>query len=292
VLFWKGRQKTNRKSVLAPVEYPTLADIRDRVGSEQDLIFLLDRGFMAAIGHAEPKLNGPERRPVPIPAAFWRAVRIDWLTGRVSSTPGGAEYADVRVVPNPLASLDVGMVRARHAYLFLEEALACVGSSMELLRALSEGYVTADGYRTYEGVKSSNTMRFEIPPDVFLNGEIDWFGRRIIEQTTRHTLKPTKCVWEEVRMPRSELEIVFPYVVNPFNQQANKRAASPGAPTKINWDPIWTLVILIVNDPVRPKSLKEFVRLILDRCQNAPLDPLPDESTIRRKFGDIWKLLQ
>src|SRR5689334_15860536 len=140
--------------------------MRDLVESEQILRSLLARGFIAAVGHAESNRSGSERGrgPVPIPAAVWRDMRIDWLTGRVSSTPAGAEYADVRIAPNPLANLDAGGVQARHAYLFMDEALAYVGSSTELLRALSQGSLTADGYRSYGKERSSNSMRFEIPP--------------------------------------------------------------------------------------------------------------------------------
>jgi hypothetical protein len=171
----------------------------------------------------------------------------------------------------------------------LEEALAWVGSSMELLRALSEGCLTADGYRKYGKERSSNSMRFEIPPEAFLNGEIDWTGRQVIEQTTRHSPKPTQCIWEQVRMPRGELEAVFPCVAKPFNQQANERATSPGAPLKIDWDRVWIIVGLLIAEVGIIDSKKAFVRLVLDRCYQAKLKPLPDESTIRKKLGALWK---
>jgi hypothetical protein len=263
---------------------------------EQAMKSLLSRGFFAAIGRTEPTGSRSPRSPGPVPirADFWRDVNvnIDWLVGRVSSPLSGTEYADVRIAQNPLANLDLGTIHARHAYLFLDEALACVGSPTELRRALSEGYLTADGYRTsYNAVKAGRTTRFEIPPEAFLHGDIDWMERQVTEQTTRSSPRPIECVWEDVRVPRSELETIFPYVATPFQQQASKRATSPGAPTKIDWNQVWTEAFLLVGVLGKPKSKKEFVRLLLDRCQQAGLDPMPDERSIRRTIGPAYDRL-
>ncbi|TXB67460.1 hypothetical protein FQV27_15285 [Paracoccus aurantiacus] len=70
-------------------------------------------------------------------------------------------------------------------------------------------------------------------------------------------------------------------------------AANSGAPSRHNWEGLLAFLIQRVHVEGVPATQGEWIAVAQDWfAQNSEGGEIPDESTIRRRLGPIWKSLQ
>lgn len=69
------------------------------------------------------------------------------------------------------------------------------------------------------------------------------------------------------------------------------RSAGPGAPPRYDWDRFFVAIARRIHDHGIPSSQGELVREMLDWFQARQVEPIPDESTVRRKVAMVWREL-
>ena len=82
-----------------------------------------------------------------------------------------------------------------------------------------------------------------------------------------------------------------PGEVGASERQARRRPPGPGAPPKYDWDIFFAAMTRRIFVGGLPKTQGELVREMLDWFQQRQVEPLPDESTVRRKVAMVWREL-
>ena len=82
-----------------------------------------------------------------------------------------------------------------------------------------------------------------------------------------------------------------PGEVGASERQARRRPPGPGAPPKYDWDIFFAAMTRRIVVDGLPKTQGELVREMLDWFQQRQGEPLPDESTVRRKVAMVWREL-
>ncbi len=81
-----------------------------------------------------------------------------------------------------------------------------------------------------------------------------------------------------------------PLEINHSSRSEIRRAASPGAPPRYNWNAFAGAVARRIHDQGMPASQGELIRDMLDWF-GTTFGAVPDESTVRRRVQALWPVL-